>query len=47
MGAPPILKKNASHEGINILGSTCILNDFHSINDVYPSNIPFITFVVL
>lgn len=38
VGAPPILEKNASHEGINIVGSTCILNDFHSINDVYPLN---------
>jgi transposase len=38
VGAPPILEKNASHEGINIVGSTCILNNFHSINDVYLSN---------
>lgn len=38
VGAPPILEKNASHEGINIVGSTCILNNYHSVNDIYPSN---------
>lgn len=37
VGAPPVLEKNGSHEGINIIGSTCILNDYHAINDVYPS----------
>ncbi len=35
VGVPPILEKNGSHDGINIVGSTCILNDFHTINDVY------------
>lgn len=35
VGIPRTLEKNASHDGINIIGSTCILNDFHTINDVY------------
>lgn len=35
IGAPPILEKNGSHAGINLIGSTCILNDFHTVNDVY------------
>lgn len=38
VGAPPVLEKNASHEGINVIGSTCILNNFHCVNDVYSSN---------
>lgn len=37
VGVPPILEKNGSHKGISIVGSTCILNKFHTINDVYPS----------
>ena len=37
VGNPPILEKNASHEGVNIVGSTSILNNFHSVNDVYSS----------
>lgn len=37
VGAPPILEKNGSHKGINVVGSTCILNNFHTVNDVYPS----------
>ena len=37
VGAPPILEKNGSHKGINIVGSTCILNNFHTVNDVYSS----------
>lgn len=35
VGVPPILEKNGSHEGINVVGSTCILNSFHTVNDVY------------
>ncbi len=35
IGAPPILEKNGSRKGINLIGSTCILNDFHTVNDVY------------
>lgn len=37
VGAPPVLEKNGSHEGINMIGSTCILNNFHTVNDVYSS----------
>lgn len=37
IGHPPILEKNASHEGVNIVGSTSILNDFHIVGDVYSS----------
>lgn len=37
VGHPPILEKNGSHDGINMIGSTCILNDFHTVNDVYSS----------
>ena len=37
IGAPPILEKNGSHKGINIVGSTCILNSHHTVNDVYSS----------
>ena len=37
VGHPPILEKNASHEGINIVGSTSILNNFHTVNDIYSS----------
>lgn len=33
--APTVLEKNGSHEGINVIGSTCILNDHHTVNDVY------------
>lgn len=36
VGVPPILEKNGSHKGINIVGSTCILSNFHTVNDVYP-----------
>lgn len=36
VGNPPILEKNCSHEGVNIIGSTSILNNFHVVNDVYP-----------
>lgn len=38
VGYPPILEKNARHEGVNIIGSTAILNGYHVINDIYPSN---------
>lgn len=38
VGEPPVLEKNASHKGINVIGSTCILNNFHCVNDVYSSN---------
>ena len=37
IGTPPILEKNDSHNGINVVGSTCILNNFHIINDIYSS----------
>lgn len=37
VGNPPILEKNGSHQGVNIIGSTAILNNFHVVNDVYPS----------
>ncbi len=39
IGTPPILEKNGSHNGINVVGSTCILNNFHiiKINDIYSS----------
>jgi transposase len=37
VGHPPILEKNASHEGLNIVGSTSILNNFHIVSDLYSS----------
>jgi len=37
IGHPPILEKNASHTGVNVVGSTTILSNYHSVNDVYPS----------
>lgn len=37
IGHPPVLEKNGSHDGVNIIGSTSILNDFHTVNDIYPS----------
>ncbi len=37
VGAPPILEKNGSHKGINIVGSTCIFNNHHTVNDIYDS----------
>ena len=38
IGHPPILEKNARHEGVNIIGSTAILNGYHIVNDIYPSS---------
>ncbi|SHK41174.1 IS630 family transposase [Paramaledivibacter caminithermalis] len=38
VGAAPILEKNGSHKGINIVGSTCIFNNHHTVNDIYPSD---------
>lgn len=35
MGNPPILTKNGCKKGINIVGSTSILNAFHTIYDIY------------
>ena len=35
IGAPPVLEKNGSRKGINIIGSTCILSASHTVNDVY------------
>lgn len=37
IGIPPVLEKNGSHKGINIVGSTCILSSSHTVNDVYYS----------
>lgn len=37
VGSPPVLEKNGSHKGINIIGSTCILSASHTVNDVYSS----------
>lgn len=37
VGEPPILEKNGLHKGINIIGSTSILNEFHTVNDIYSS----------
>lgn len=37
VGAPPILEKNGSHKGINVVGSTCIFNNHHTVVDIYPS----------
>jgi transposase len=37
VGIPPVLEKNGSRKGINIIGSTSILNNFHTVNDVYSS----------
>lgn len=38
VGHPPILEKNARHEGVNIIGSAAILNRYHIITDTYPSS---------
>lgn len=38
VGVPPVLEKNGSRKGINIIGSTCILSRSHTVNDVYSSN---------
>ncbi|WP_432402135.1 IS630 family transposase [Wukongibacter sp. M2B1] len=38
VGAAPLLEKNGSHKGINIVGSTCIFNNHHTVNDVYSSD---------
>jgi transposase len=37
IGTPPVLEKNGSRKGINIIGSTSILNNFHTVNDIYSS----------
>lgn len=37
VGVPPILEKNGSHTGINVVGSTCIFNNHHTVNDIYSS----------
>lgn len=37
IGHPPILEKNGSHKGIRLVGSTSILNDMHTVVDVYSS----------
>lgn len=37
VGTSPVLEKNGSRKGINIIGSTSILNNFHIVNDVYSS----------
>ncbi|MCT4592985.1 MAG: transposase, partial [Anaeromicrobium sp.] len=34
---PPILEKNASHTGLNIIGATEVLKNHDTIVDVYPS----------
>ena len=35
VGVPPILEKNGSHEKVNLIGSTTILNEYHTVIDVY------------
>lgn len=35
IGIPPVLEKNGSHKHINIIGSTSILNNFHTVSDIY------------
>lgn len=37
IGHPPILEKNGSHKGLRLVGSTSILNDMHTVVDVYSS----------
>ena len=37
VGHPPILEKNGSHDGLRLVGSTSILNDMHTVVDVYSS----------
>lgn len=37
IGHPPILEKNCMHKGLNIVGSTAVLNNHHIVNDIYPS----------
>ncbi|MVX63042.1 hypothetical protein GKZ28_04935 [Clostridium chromiireducens] len=38
VGRPPVLEKNVRHEGVNIIGSTAILNRYHIVTDTYPSS---------
>lgn len=38
--SPPVLKNNARHKGVNIIGSTAILNRYHIVTDIYPSSTP-------
>ena len=37
IGKPPVLEKNALHQGINIIGATEVLKKCDTIADVYPS----------
>lgn len=37
VGQPPILEKNGCGKGINLVGSTSILNNHHTVVDVYSS----------
>lgn len=37
VGDPPILEKNASHNGVNIIGATEILTGSHAVADVFNS----------
>lgn len=37
VGHPPVLQKNASHDGVNIIGATEILKGSHTVVDVYNS----------
>ncbi|NEU06679.1 transposase, partial [Clostridium senegalense] len=37
VGHPPILEKNGSHKGLRLVGSTSILNNMHTVVDIYSS----------
>ncbi|NEU06674.1 transposase, partial [Clostridium senegalense] len=37
VGQPPILEKNGSHKGLRLVGSTSILNNMHTVVDIYSS----------
>lgn len=34
-GQPTVIERNASHKGLNIIGATEVLNDFHFLYDEY------------
>lgn len=38
VGKPPILEKNGCRKGLNLIGSTSILNNHHTIVDAYASH---------
>jgi hypothetical protein len=47
VGAPPVFEKNGSHKGINMIGYNCILNNYHTVNDVYTSGKPITSNILI